>query len=114
MQFDYMMFKQATELVLANDGAVIQDFSVTEVNVEDRPDGPMITGVTGHLGPKKDGRTMSFKAPLTIGAAGYNCPVSRKSLSPYSMSPSVMMSTSVEATENTGRALRAVKVELVQ
>ncbi len=78
MQFDYMMFKQATELVLANDGAVIQDFSVTEVNVEDRPDGPMITGVTGHLGPKKDGRTMSFKAPLTIGAAGYNCPVSKK------------------------------------
>ena len=53
MQFDYMMFKQATELVLANDGAVIQDFSVTEVNVEDRPDGPMITGVTGHTRPEK-------------------------------------------------------------
>ena len=53
MQFDYMMFKQATELVLANDGAVIQNFSVTEVNVKDGPNGPMIAGVTGYLGPKK-------------------------------------------------------------
>ena len=50
---DYMMFKQATELVLANGGAVIQNFSVTEVNVKDGPNGPMIAGVTGHLAQKK-------------------------------------------------------------
>ena len=52
MQFDYMMFKQATEPVLANGGAVIQNFSVTEVNVKD---GPWTddSGRTGYLGPKK-------------------------------------------------------------
>ena len=78
MQFDYMMFKQATDLVIENGGAVVQNFSVTDVNVEERPNGPAITGVTGHIGPKKDGVIMSFNAPLTIGAAGYNCPVSRR------------------------------------
>ena len=78
MQFDYMMFKQATDLVIENGGAVVQNFSVTDVIVEERPNGPAITGVTGHIGTKKDGVIMSFNAPLTIGAAGYNCPVSRK------------------------------------
>ena len=78
MQFDYMMFKQASELVMENDGAVIQGFSVTDVEVENLSNGPAITGITGCLGPKKEGHFLSFRAPLTIGAAGYNCPVAKK------------------------------------
>ena len=78
MQFDYMMFKQASELVMENDGAVIQGFSVTDVEVENLSNGPAITGITGYLGPKKEGHFLSFRAPLTIGAAGYNCPVAKK------------------------------------
>jgi flavin-dependent dehydrogenase len=34
MQFDYMMFKRAQEIVRENGGAVIQGFSVNEIKVE--------------------------------------------------------------------------------
>ena len=77
MQFDYMMFKQATELVINSGGAVVQDFTVKDVVVEDLNGGSAITGITGFIGHRKDGEERSYSSPLTIGAAGYNCPVAR-------------------------------------
>ncbi len=74
VQFDYMMFKRSTELVLGAGGAVIQGFGVTEVGVEDG----RVTGVTGRFGGRSSTEPeISFRAPLTIGAGGYNCPVAK-------------------------------------
>tara|TARA_B100000676_G_C18022105_1_gene813276 strand:+ start:92 stop:1450 length:1359 start_codon:yes stop_codon:yes gene_type:complete len=75
VQFDYMMFKKATQIVRENGGSVIQGFSVNEVN----DDHGTITGVTGNFGNRaSDGPSLSFSASLTIGAGGYRCPVSTK------------------------------------
>lgn len=74
VQFDYMMFKRATELVLGAGGAVIQGFSVMDVTT----DFMRITGVAGRLGGRNSPNPLlSFKAPLTVGAGGYNCPVAK-------------------------------------
>jgi len=72
IQFDYMMFKRATDLVLASSGSVIQGFNVEEVRVdEDR-----IVGVSGRFGGRNSKKELlAFTAPLTIGAGGYRCPV---------------------------------------
>ena len=76
-EFDYVMFKRSVELVLENDGSVIQDFTVTNVNV-DESDEKKIIGVTGIIGGKKSGNEpLTFTAPLTIGAGGYTCPVAK-------------------------------------
>ena len=76
-EFDYVMFKRSVELVLQNGGSVIQDFTVTNVNV-DESDENKIIGVTGIIGGKKSGRDpLTFTAPLTIGAGGYTCPVAK-------------------------------------
>ena len=76
-EFDYVMFKRSVELVLQNGGSVIQDFTVTNVNV-DESDENKIVGVTGIIGGKKSGRDpLTFTAPLTIGAGGYTCPVAK-------------------------------------
>lgn len=77
IQFDYMMFKRAVELVLDNGGSVIQGFSVKDVHFEGEGDGQRITGVSGAIGRGADKQEFSFSAPLTVGAAGFNCPVSR-------------------------------------
>ena len=78
MQFDYMMFKRATELVLDNGGAVIQDFNVKEVHIDNNGDEQRIVGVTGIIGGNRSGNDpMTFHAPLTVGAGGFNCPVAR-------------------------------------
>ena len=77
LQFDYMMFKQATELVIGAGGAVIQEFSVKDVVVDDGVEGSAVTGITGFIGHRKDGVLCSYSSALTIGAAGYNCPVAR-------------------------------------
>jgi len=75
IQFDYMMFKRATEVVRENGGSVIQGFNVSEVHDEMG----IITGVSGYFGKKtSDGATLTFSASLTIGAAGYRCPVATK------------------------------------
>jgi flavin-dependent dehydrogenase len=53
---------------------VIQGFGVTEVGVEDG----RVTGVTGRFGGRNSTEPeISFRAPLTIGAGGYNCPVAK-------------------------------------
>jgi len=79
MQFDYMMFKRASEFVQENGGSVIQGFSVNEVISEQGPEGHRITGISGKTGSKRSGDPeLTFTASVTIGAAGYNCPVSRK------------------------------------
>ena len=75
IQFDYMMFKRATELVIGSGGSVIQGFRVEEVHVE----GGRIAGISGKFGGwSSDGPSMRFSAPLTIGAGGYMCPVATK------------------------------------
>ncbi|MBT3600198.1 MAG: NAD(P)/FAD-dependent oxidoreductase [Euryarchaeota archaeon] len=78
MQFDYMMFKRAQEIVRENGGAVIQGFSVNEIKVEKTENGHRIIGITGNVGGARSGNeNMSFTSAITIGAGGYNCPVSR-------------------------------------
>jgi len=78
IQFDYMLFKRATEIVLEAGGAVIQGFSVNDVPVDGADEGAKILGVRGKLGgTRSEESELAFSAPLTIGAGGYNCPVSR-------------------------------------
>ncbi len=79
VQFDYMMFKRASEIVRENGGSVVQGFTVKEVLSEGSGASSKITGVTGKFGGgRSDGPLMSFSSTVTIGAGGYNCPVSRK------------------------------------
>jgi flavin-dependent dehydrogenase len=78
IQFDYMLFKRATEIVLEAGGAVIQGFSVNDVLVDGMGEGAKILGVKGKIGGARSVEPeLAFSAPLTIGAGGYNCPVSR-------------------------------------
>ena len=78
IQFDYMLFKRATEIVLEAGGAVIQGFSVNDVPVDGADEGAKILGVRGKIGgTRSEESELAFSAPLTIGAGGYNCPVSR-------------------------------------
>jgi flavin-dependent dehydrogenase len=78
IQFDYMMFSRANELVLENGGSVIQDFTVTNVNVVGEGDLQKIVGITGIVGGKRSkNEPLTFTAPLTIGAGGYTCPVAK-------------------------------------
>ncbi|MBT6683807.1 MAG: NAD(P)/FAD-dependent oxidoreductase [Euryarchaeota archaeon] len=74
IQFDYMMFKRATEILHENGGYVMQGFSVTDVKIETEGSVQKIIGIDGKT---KDGELMTFSAPLTIGAGGYNCPVAK-------------------------------------
>tara|TARA_B100000003_G_scaffold88460_3_gene79411 strand:- start:385 stop:1743 length:1359 start_codon:yes stop_codon:yes gene_type:complete len=74
IQFDYMMFKKATEIVLENGGYVIQGFSVLDVKVEEEA----VVGIVGKFGGKSSSESfLSYSSPLTIGAGGYNCPVAK-------------------------------------
>ena len=78
IQFDYMLFKRATEIVIEAGGAVIQGFSVNDVPVDGAGEGANILGVKGKIGSaRSEEPELAFSAPLTIGAGGYNCPVSR-------------------------------------
>ncbi|MEC7503063.1 MAG: NAD(P)/FAD-dependent oxidoreductase [Candidatus Thermoplasmatota archaeon] len=79
VQFDYMMFKKATEIVKENGGAVIQGFTVKEILSETAGGTTAIKGVSGKFGgSRSESPVLSFKSLVTIGAGGYNCPVSRK------------------------------------
>ena len=73
LQFDWLLFHRATELVLENGGSVIQGATVTKVF----DDNGKITGVEIGIGGKM-GEKRVYSAPWTIGAAGYRCPVARK------------------------------------
>ena len=78
MQFDYMMFKRATELVLENGGSVIQNFNVNEIHVDGEDEHQQITGISGIIGGKRSGNEpLTFHAALTVGAGGFNCPVAK-------------------------------------
>ena len=78
IQFDYMLFKRATEIVLEAGGSVIQGFSVNDVTVDGASEGARILGVKGKTGGVRSKEPeLAFSAPLTIGAGGHNCPVSR-------------------------------------
>ena len=79
VQFDYMLFKRATELLRENGGSVIQGFPVREVMSEVDSGAQRIVGVSCKSGGKRsDTPELTFTASVTIGAGGYNCPVSRK------------------------------------
>ena len=79
VQFDYMLFKRATELLRENGGSVIQGFSVREVMSEVEDGAQRIVGGSCKSGGKRsDTPELTFTASVTIGAGGYNCPVSRK------------------------------------
>jgi len=69
IQFDYMMFKRATELVRSAGGKVVQGTKVIEILHESVPIS-RITGVT-----IEGDSTTTHLAPLVIGAGGYKCPV---------------------------------------
>ena len=71
LQFDYMMFQRATELVRQAGGKVVQGTVVSNVHHDSST--KQITGVT--LSGNCDSTHM---APLTIGAGGYLCPVAKK------------------------------------
>jgi len=75
-QFDYLMFHKCQEIVRENGGSVIQGFTVTEVNVEGEGANASVKGVKGNFG-RDSPEELEFNSPLTIGAGGYNCPVSR-------------------------------------
>ena len=78
MQFDYMMFQRGQEIVRENGGSVIQDFSVHEIMFENENGVHKIKGVKGRIGGRKsDNDELVFTSAVTIGAGGYNCPVSR-------------------------------------
>ena len=78
-QFDYLMFHRCQQIVRENGGSVIQGFSVMEVSVEGEGADARITGIIGRIGgPRSEKEDMVFTSALTIGAGGFNCPVSRK------------------------------------
>ena len=74
VQFDYMMFKRAVEILHENGGYAIQGFSVIDIKVEDDSGNKKIIGISGK---NKESEIFNFTAPLTIGAGGYNCPVAK-------------------------------------
>ena len=55
-------------------------FLVTDVEVENLSNG-LDKGITGYLGPKKEGHFLNFKAPLTIALQGIIALSQRRSLS---------------------------------
>ena len=71
LQFDYMMFLRATELVRDAGGKVVQGTSVSNVHHDET--NLKITGVT-----IEGSSNSTHMAPLTIGAGGYLCPVAKK------------------------------------
>ena len=81
-QFDWLMFNRATEVVLQNEGAVIQNFNVKEIIYDDGKGGDdpgpgsgdkrRIIGVKGKT-KEGDG---TYYGSVTIGAGGVRCPVS--------------------------------------
>ncbi len=86
VRMDWLLFNRAVEVVRESGGFVIQDFAVSSVLYDDGAGGEdpgagsgdlrRIVGVKGLHGGR-NGEEMVFKAPLTIGAGGYNCPVAR-------------------------------------
>lgn len=72
IQFDYMMFKRATDLVISSGGKVVQGTKVIEVT-HDSENQHRITGVV-----IEGGSVTSHTAPLVIGAGGWRCPVAQK------------------------------------
>ncbi len=78
IQLDYALFSHATDLVTETGGHVIQDFTVTEVVIDADAGTKRVVGVDGIVGGKRSGNdVLSFRAPLTIGAGGYQCPVAK-------------------------------------
>ena len=74
IQFDYMMFKRATEIVLEHGGSVIQGYSVKDIKINEEDGVKKIVGVEGKT---KEGIELDFTSLVTIGAGGYNCPVAK-------------------------------------
>ncbi len=72
INFDWILFNEATKKVEENGGYVIQDFRVNNLLI-DTKNNDRIIGVEG----KNGGRERKFKASIVIGAGGVNCPVAK-------------------------------------
>ena len=74
--FDNSLMDKARELVEGSGGTVIEGFTVKEILYGDAES--RIIGIRGRMKSIDDTmESIEFHAPLTIGAGGYNCPVSR-------------------------------------
>jgi len=72
INFDWILFNEATKRIENNGGYVIQNFRVNNLLI-DKDKNNRIIGVSGTNGNKD----YEFFAPITIGAGGVNCPVSK-------------------------------------
>ncbi len=72
INFDWILFNEATKRIENKGGYVIQNFRVKDILVEQNKNNQII-GIKGTKGNKE----CEFFAPLTIGAGGVNCPVSK-------------------------------------
>jgi len=74
--FDHTLFKKAKHMVESSGGTVIEEFTVKEILYSENKN--KIIGIRGQKKSADGAREqLEFNAPLTIGAGGYNCPVSR-------------------------------------
>lgn len=72
INFDWVLFNEATKRIEDNGGYVIQNFRVKNILV-DKKENNRIIGIKG----TKENSEYEFLAPLTIGAGGVNCPISK-------------------------------------
>lgn len=77
IQFDWLMFEKAQQLVKEAGGAVIQGGEVRNVIQENQKDRlSKVTGVEVRIGGK-EGEVRQYTAPWVVGAGGYQCPIMR-------------------------------------
>ena len=72
INFDWILFSEATRKIENNGGYVIQNFRVSKLLIDEKDD-ERIIGVKG----KCETVEKEFLATLTIGAGGVNCPVAK-------------------------------------
>ena len=72
INFDWILFNETTKRIEKEGGYVIQNFRVKDILVNEKENNRII-GVKGIDGNEE----CEFLAPLTIGAGGVNCPISK-------------------------------------
>ena len=74
MEFDWILFKEATKKVEEKKGYVIQNFRVTDLLIDAQN---RISGIKG----KSESEKKEFNSSIVIGAGGVNCPVAKNVIS---------------------------------
>tara|TARA_B100000609_G_scaffold198838_1_gene199550 strand:- start:1298 stop:2593 length:1296 start_codon:yes stop_codon:yes gene_type:complete len=74
MEFDRILFREATKKVEEKNGYVIQNFRVTDLLIDAQN---RISGIKG----KSESEKKEFNASIVIGAGGVNCPVAKNVIS---------------------------------